>query len=431
VVDFFRDLREGKGGRFVKKAVAVQGEDGETELSERWVKETIESIAPYTEAAGISDTGKKVIAVDFDGVINSYTSGWKGPTETDEPVLSAAESLHTLYQRGYKIIIFSTRANTSEGADTIREYLRNHAENNEFAEAVEITDKKPIADVYIDDRAISFTGDWEETLKQIEEFKPWTEKSLTWSGYPLQGRTKVKGMDISIENKKGSVRSGTDKDGHEWHTHMNFDYGYIRGTVGKDKDYVDCYLGPNPESETVYVVHQNDPVTGKYDEDKVMLCFDSEAEAKAAYLKQYDRLGFLGDIDAMDIEIFKEKAFDKKNKGKMLAKSVSVDRAFSRRVYDFFTNENGVFTFEHCFGLMNIDGFPQGLDLENCEAIRIEPDKIYFSAGGDWQQSVNFAVELKGKKLRITHLYEEVGAQDKAVFSEMKKLIEVAGKSGE
>jgi inorganic pyrophosphatase len=99
---------------------------------------------------------------------------------------------------------------------------------------------------------------------------------------------------------------------------MNFDYGYIRGTVGKDKDHVDCYIGPNPEAETVFIVHQNDPTTGEYDEDKVMLGFDSENEARKAYLSQYDRLGFLGEIDAMDIETFKEKAFDPKNKGKKL-----------------------------------------------------------------------------------------------------------------
>jgi hypothetical protein len=172
--------------------------------------------------------------------------------------------------------------------------------------------------MYIDDRAIPFNGDWNETLKRIEEFKPWTEKSLTWSGYPLQGRMKVHGMDISIENKKGSTRSGTDKDGHEWHTHMNYDYGYIRGTVGKDKDHVDCYIGSNPEAETVFIVHQNDPVTGEYDEDKAMLGFDSENEAREAYLSQYDRPGFLGDIDAMGIETFKDKAFDPKNKGKKL-----------------------------------------------------------------------------------------------------------------
>ncbi|MGF7108247.1 hypothetical protein [Treponema pedis] len=145
------------------------------------------------------------------------------------------------------------------------------------------------------------------------------EKSLTYSGYPLEGRTNIHGMDISIENKKGSVRSGVDKDGHEWAIKMAYDYGYIRGTVGKDKDHVDAYIGNNPESEKVFVIHQNDPTTGKYDEDKVMLGFNSAKEAKAAYLRQYDRPGFFGEMIEMGIEEFKEKAFDKKNKGKMIA----------------------------------------------------------------------------------------------------------------
>lgn len=65
-------------------------------------------------------------------------------------------------------------------------------------------------------------------------------KSLTYSGHKLQGRTKLYGMDISIENKKGSYRSGVDSDGHKWKTFMNYDYGYIRGTVGVDKDHLDC-----------------------------------------------------------------------------------------------------------------------------------------------------------------------------------------------
>lgn len=44
-------------------------------------------------------------------------------------------------------------------------------------------------------------------------------KSLTYSGHKLQGRTKLYGMDISIENKKGSYRSGVDSDGHKWRTY--------------------------------------------------------------------------------------------------------------------------------------------------------------------------------------------------------------------
>jgi hypothetical protein len=149
-----------------------------------------------------------------------------------------------------------------------------------------------------------------------------TKKSLTWSGHELEDRYTFAGFNISVENKRGSVRSGKDKDGHEWHSNMYFDYGYIRGTEGVDGDHVDVYIGPDEESTNVYIVHQNDPVTHKYDEDKVMLGFPSLHDARAAYLKQYDRPGFLGKIDVMPIEEFREKALSKQYHGKMV-KSIS------------------------------------------------------------------------------------------------------------
>ena len=147
-------------------------------------------------------------------------------------------------------------------------------------------------------------------------------KSLTYSGHKLQGRTRLYGMDISIENKKGSYRSGTDKDGHKWKCFMHYDYGYIRGTVGVDKDHLDCYVGPDKEAQKIYIIHQNDPVTRKYDEDKCMLCFASAAEAKKAYLKQYDRPGFYGSMTIMTIDQFKTFIFS--HKGKMVHKSFDI-----------------------------------------------------------------------------------------------------------
>jgi hypothetical protein len=252
------------------------------------------------------------VALDFDGVINSYKNGWKGESETDEPVTGAAEGILRLLESGLDIVIYSTRAGSPEGEKTIRDYLRNLI--GESAGTIKITDRKPIAAVYVDDRAVTFSGNWEEMPEKIEKFKSWVDKSLTWSGHKLQGRTRIQGMDISIENKKGSVRSGTDKDGHDWSIKMAYPYGYIRGTIGVDGDHLDCYLGPNPESEKVFIVNQNDPATGKFDEQKVMLGFDSLEKAKEAYLRQYDRLGFLGDIETMEIEEFKEKAFSEENK---------------------------------------------------------------------------------------------------------------------
>lgn len=58
---------------------------------------------------------------------------------------------------------------------------------------------------------------------------------------------KKDGLDISIENPKGSIRSGKDSDGETWETKMNNDYGYIKGTVGKDKDHLDVFLSDNFE----------------------------------------------------------------------------------------------------------------------------------------------------------------------------------------
>jgi len=151
------------------------------------------------------------------------------------------------------------------------------------------------------------------------------KKSLTFSGYKLQGRTKINGLDISIENKKGSVRSGTDKDGREWKTKMHYPYGYIKGTIGKDKQHLDAYIGNNKNSDVVYIVHQNDPVSRQYDEDKVMVGFNSADEAKKAYMNQYDRPGFFGSMTEMGMDEFKEKIFSDKWKGSMI-KSLGGDR---------------------------------------------------------------------------------------------------------
>lgn len=148
-------------------------------------------------------------------------------------------------------------------------------------------------------------------------------KSLTYSGHKLQGRIKLYGMNISIENKKGTYRSGIDPDGHKWKTLMHYDYGYIRGTVGTDSDYVDCFIGPDKNAKKVYVIHQNNPITHKYDEDKCMLCFESAEAAKKAYMKQYDRPGFFGSMETLTVEQFKSFVFSKQ--GSRIHKSFDVE----------------------------------------------------------------------------------------------------------
>ena len=177
---------------------------------------------------------------------------------------------------------------------------------------------------------------WDPEFDELPEDKG-VNKSLTWSGYKLQGRKKFAGFNISIENKKGSYREGTDSNGHKWRVKMYHDYGYIRGSVGTDGDHVDCYLGPNENAKKVYIVHQQDPDTKKYDEDKCMIGFDSQAEARAAYLKQYDRPGFLQSITAMDLEEFRQKVLDPENKGEMIKSlNAEMQKSITQTIEEIF-----------------------------------------------------------------------------------------------
>lgn len=132
--------------------------------------------------------------------------------------------------------------------------------------------------------------------------------------YKLQGKIKLQGLVISVENRKGSVRSGTDPNGKKWKTKMVYPYGYILGVLGKDKDHLDCFVGDDRDSELVFVINQVKPWTKnrQFDEHKVMLGFNNEEEAKKAYLKHYDSPKYFGSITSYTMDDFKERiGFDK------------------------------------------------------------------------------------------------------------------------
>ena len=98
------------------------------------------------------------------------------------------------------------------------------------------------------------------------------------AGNYQKGHINVDGYDITIENPKGSVRSGVDSQGNRWETTMRNTYGYIRRTEGVDGDHIDVFLSDNPTSGSVFVVDQINPAgeaAGTFDEHKVMYGFVS------------------------------------------------------------------------------------------------------------------------------------------------------------
>ena len=127
------------------------------------------------------------------------------------------------------------------------------------------------------------------------------------AGNYRKGHITLHGLDISIENAKGSTRSGTSPDGKEWSIVLKCEYGYIKRTEGADGDHVDCFIGPNPEDTAVFVVNQVDPGTRKFDEHKVLLGFSTKEKARKGYLANYeDGWQGLGSLKQMTMDEFKE-----------------------------------------------------------------------------------------------------------------------------
>lgn len=115
-----------------------------------------------------ADSDAPVACVDLNGVLDAYT-GWKGPSHFDPPRPGAREFLLDLRERGFAIVVFTTRY-----ADDVWRWLREHG----LADLVtDVTDRKPAAHVFVDDRAVCFRGDFADTLRQIDAFAAhWEER---------------------------------------------------------------------------------------------------------------------------------------------------------------------------------------------------------------------------------------------------------------
>ena len=103
----------------------------------------------------------RTVCVDFNGVLDAY-QGWRGPGHFDGPRPGAREFLEALSTRGYRVVVFTTRYSAD-----VWQWLHAHG----MADLVmDVTDRKPAAHVFVDDRAVCFRGDFPETLREIERF---------------------------------------------------------------------------------------------------------------------------------------------------------------------------------------------------------------------------------------------------------------------
>ncbi len=142
------------------------------------MKEEVQDSVPST---------KPILCLDFDGVCHSYTSGWRGATViADPPVEGLFEFLERVIE-DFEVVIYSTRSETEEGRSVMRLWLqftyqewcrkmdKDPKEWRDLTNMIGFPSTKPPAFVSLDDRVITFTGQW-PSISSLKEFKPWNKK---------------------------------------------------------------------------------------------------------------------------------------------------------------------------------------------------------------------------------------------------------------
>lgn len=159
---------------------------------------------------------KPTVVFDLDGVIHSYTSGWKGASEIpDPPVPGMREVIGELRDRGYKVVVVSTRCIGPEGMGAVKRYLKDNQ-----IEVDDVLAEKPPALCYIDDRAIRFDGHPEKLVEQVTNFH-------TWLDGPVRNDEPVKDLRPckAVVYEKGEARTVVGRY-HRWgNNYEEFDGG--------------------------------------------------------------------------------------------------------------------------------------------------------------------------------------------------------------
>ena len=123
----------------------------------------------------MNDDWQPTICIDLDGTLAEY-HGWNGEwTPIGPPIDGAREFCEQLQREGWRIIIHTCRGQLAEVEVWLRRNEIPHDGINCTAHNADGSSSKPIADVYLDDRAVRFEGTFDDALRQLHR-KPWWEE---------------------------------------------------------------------------------------------------------------------------------------------------------------------------------------------------------------------------------------------------------------
>jgi hypothetical protein len=118
---------------------------------------------------------KQTVVLDFDGVIHSYSSGWKGADVIPDPPTPGCREAIAVLREKYQVVVVSSRCHQPGGIEAVKVWLTLHDIGVD-----DVTNDKPPHIVVVDDRALRFTGDWQAVIDGIPEASvPWNKKGNT------------------------------------------------------------------------------------------------------------------------------------------------------------------------------------------------------------------------------------------------------------
>ena len=134
---------------------------------------------------------KKLLCLDFDGVLHSYTSGWKGSNVIPDPPVDGAMQFISDAINHFRVAIFSSRSNTPGGIEAMKDWLRDKYTDHfitcdpnmifDSLAEIEWPLEKPASFVTIDDRALTFDGTWPR-IDDLLAFQPWNKRPFGATG---------------------------------------------------------------------------------------------------------------------------------------------------------------------------------------------------------------------------------------------------------
>lgn len=126
--------------------------------------------------------GKPILCLDFDGVLHSYTSGWKGANVVSDPPVEGATLFLAEAVEKFEVHVFSSRSNQEGGIEAMRKAITlwvtsdfDYDRATYVISEIKYPTEKPPAMVSIDDRAITFEGKW-PAMDTLLQFKPWNKR---------------------------------------------------------------------------------------------------------------------------------------------------------------------------------------------------------------------------------------------------------------